>query len=320
MLAAGALTGLLGLAAAGCGSSTSTSSTGASASHATHTTVPVTHTPHVRLAPADPIVFGPARTTGTLGFTPVVSVRGRSAAWLSRVPGDGEPITLLRFDQSALKLALHAGSVDPGGSGWQYGSSIGPTELHAVVAGFEGGFKFTDGVGGFLSQGRLEKALAPGFASVVTYADGSTDIGAWKSEVPAAGRTVFSVRQNLSPLIDHGQIASTVSTCVIKCWGPTLGGGLASARGALGIDASGRLIYAGGERLTVDALARALLNAGVVRAIELDINPEWVNLYLYGHGAGSGPVKPIPMIPSQPGIPGQLLTPYSRDFFTVVAR
>lgn len=227
---------------------------------------------------------------------------------------------MLRFNQSLLKLALHSGSVDPGGSRWRYGASIGPVERRKVVAGFEGGFMLSDHVGGFYSQGRTALGLSPDLASVVTYANGQTDIGSWKREVPARGATVFSVRQNLRLLVDHGRASPRATSCVIACWGPTLGGGLYSARGALGIDAAGRLIYAGGERLSVSALASALTARGVRRAAELDINPEWVNLYLYTHHGARHVVGALPMIPGQPGIPGQLLAPYRRDFFTVIAR
>jgi len=126
------------------------------------------------------------------------------------------------------------------------------------------------------------------------------------------------VRQNLTLLIDHGAPAPTLD-CV-SCWGATLGGISDPARAALGITADGRLIWAGGEHLTVADLARALLGAHVVRAVELDINPEWVAAYLYGRRGGKGPLAPVPMVPGQPGVPGQFLIPYSRDFFTIVAR
>ena len=316
------LLGVLGLAFAGCGSSSSSSSpppAAASPSTVSRVTSTASHTTSSSAAPAIPVVLPAAGVQGNVGWTPVVSIGGQTAAWLSRVPGEGEPITMLRFDQGLTRLALHSGSMDPGGSGWQYGDSIGPAEQPKVVAGFQGGFKLLDDVGGFLSQGRLEHPLSTGRASIVTYISGQSDVGAWRSEVPAIGQAIFSVRQNLYPLIDHGQAASNVSSCVIACWGPTLGGGLASARGALGIDSAGRLIYAGGERLTVSALAGSLVSAGVQRAAELDINPEWVNLYLFRHEAG-GSIGIIPMIPGQPGIPGQLLMPYNRDFFTVVVR
>jgi hypothetical protein len=64
-------------------------------------------------------------------------------------------------------------------------------------------------------------------------------------------------------------------------------------------------------------IARALVGAGVVRAVELDINPEWVAGYLYIHHRGVP--SAVPVVPGQLGIPGRFLAPYSRDFFTILA-
>ena len=105
-----------------------------------------------------------------------------------------------------------------------------------------------------------------------------------------------------------------------RCWGATLGGVSDPARSALGITSDGRLVWAGGERLTPSALAAALLGAGVIRAVELDINPGWVAGYLYGHRGGVAPLAPVPLVPGQNGVPGFFLAPYSRDFFTIEAR
>jgi hypothetical protein len=58
----------------------------------------------------------------------------------------------------------------------------------------------------------------------------------------------------------------------------------------------------------------------VARAVELDINPEWVAAYLYGHQGGVASLAAVPIVLGQPGVPGQFLVPYSRDFFTVIAR
>ena len=124
--------------------------------------------------------------------------------------------------------------------------------------------------------------------------------------------------QDLKLLVDHGAPAASVETCATECWGATLGGDVAVARSALGIRDDGQLVWAAGESLSPAALARALTDAGVQRAVELDINPEWVAGYLYVHH-GSGPVA-VPVVPGQTGIPGALLSPYSRDFFTVLSR
>ncbi|HYB22781.1 MAG TPA: phosphodiester glycosidase family protein, partial [Solirubrobacteraceae bacterium] len=134
--------------------------------------------------------------------------------------------------------------------------------------------------------------------------------------VPAAGRTIASVRQNLPLLIDHGTAASALGC--LSCWGATLAGVSDPARSALGIQADGHLVWAAAEHATIGELADALLSAGVVRAVELDINPEWVAGYLYGHRGGAGPA-PVPVVPGQNGIPGQYLAPWSRDLFTIVA-
>ena len=126
------------------------------------------------------------------------------------------------------------------------------------------------------------------------------------------------MRQNLSLLIDHGRAASTLDC--LSCWGATLGGVSDPARSALGVQPDGHLVWAGAEHATVSDIADALLSAGVVRGIELDINPEWVAGYLYGHRGGAGPLAPVvPVVPGQQGIPGQYLAPWSRDFFTIAA-
>jgi hypothetical protein len=192
---------------------------------------------------------------------------------------------------------------------------IAGLERRRLVAAFNGGFRLNVGAGGFESFGRTAAPLSAGLGSVVTYTDGTTDIGSWHHEVPTPGRTIASVRQNLSLLIDHGTAASTLD-CV-RCWGATLGGVIDPARSALGIQPDGHLIWAGAEHATASAIADARLNAGVVRAVELDINPEWVAGYLYGHRGGAGPLAPIPIMPGQQGIPGQFLEPWSRDFFTM---
>jgi hypothetical protein len=225
---------------------------------------------------------------------------------------------MLAFDQRLVQLHLHSGTTDAGASGWRFGPSVAGSEMHHLVAAFNGAFKFSTGSGGFMSYGRVAVPLRDGLGSVVTYADGTTDVGSWGSEVPAHGRRVVSVRQNLPLLIDHGSAAPNLG-CV-SCWGATLGGVADPARSALGVTADGRLIWAGGEHLTVSALAGALLGAGVVRAVQLDINPFWVAGYLYGHRGGKGPLAPVPVVPGQSGIAGEYLAPWSRDFFTVVTR
>jgi hypothetical protein len=250
----------------------------------------------------------------TAGWSAVAWVRSLPAAWLSERSG----VTLMRFDQGLVHLTLHAGSSDGGTVGWTYGDRITPREIHLLVAAFNGGFKLTYPNVGFMSGGHVAVALKSELASIVTYRDARTNIGAWHAGVPSARGEVFSVLQNQRLLIDRGVVASSVSGCILKCWGGTVGKRAKVARSGLGITAGGQLVWAAGKRLAPADLAAALIAAGSVRAIELDINPDWVAGYLYAHGGHSGPT-PVPVVPGQLGIAGRLLEPYSRDFLAVVA-
>jgi hypothetical protein len=258
-----------------------------------------------------PLVTGPGQPGPV--WKPVASIGAQPAAWIALRSG----VTLLRFDQRLLHLALHAGSGEPEGRGWTYGDRIGASEIHRVLAAFNGGFKLDYGSVGFLADGRVAVPLTAGLGSIVTYQNGTTDIGAWQEGVPASGLRVASVLQNLHLLVEHGVAAPTIHNCIQGCWGGTLGGGPDVARSALGITGEGQLVWAAGESLSPAMIAQALIGAGVVRGVELDINPEWIAGYLYVHH-GSGP-SVVPVVPGQSGIPGHFLAPYSRDFFTILA-
>jgi hypothetical protein len=257
------------------------------------------------------VVNAPAHVGSS--WTTVARVHGLPAAWTSERAG----ATLMRFDQTLVHLTLHAGSSDGGERGWTYGDRIGAREIHSLVAAFNGGFKLTYRDVGFVSGHHVAVPLKAGLASIVTYTNGRTDIGAWRAGVPHAGTPVFSVLQNQHLLVDRGVAAANVESCLIACWGETIGSATSVARSALGISRSGQLIWAAGEQLTPGPLAHALIAAGAVRAIELDINPFWVAGYLYPHHP-SGPTA-VPVVPGQHGIAGELLETNSRDFFAIVA-
>ncbi len=318
-----ALAGLLSvLALAGCGGSLGSGASASTRPHAatsrpgaSRVSVTTTHTTPKRPPPPPrPELTAAASGSGPTPFVPALRWRGQTAVWIARSPGG---VTLMSFNQQLVALHLHSGTIDAGTLGWRYGPSIGGLERARLAAAFNGGFRLSTGAGGLESYGRVGSPLRAGLGSIVTYSDGSTDIGSWHQEVPTAGKQVVSVRQNLTLLIDHG--ATSATTGCQSCWGATLGGVPDPARSALGITADGRLIWAGGEYLTATDLAAALQAARVVRAVELDINPEWVAGYLYAHH-GSGAVIPVPAVAGQHGIPGEYLAPWSRDFFSLTVR
>ncbi len=266
----------------------------------------------VRRPPRALVVSSPP-AHATASWKAVARVNGKPAVWVAQRAG----ATLLRFDQALVHVDLHAGSSDGGVVGWRYGDEITSQEIHKVIAAVNGGFKLTYANVGFMAGGHVAVALKPGLASIVTYSDGTTDIGAWLAGVPSAHRAVYSVLQNQRLLVDHGAMAASVSTCILSCWGETIGNRTSVARSGLGITADGQLVWAAGEEMLPDQLAAALISAGAIRAIELDINPDWVAGYLYVHHPPAP--TPEPVVPGQLGIAGKLLQPDARDFLTFVA-
>ena len=173
-------------------------------------------------APARPVahlvvtVPGRART----GWSVVAKVRGKPAAWLAQRSG----VALMRFDQHLVHLTLHAGSSDGGSTGWTYGDQITPREVHLLVAAFNGGFKLTYGDVGFVAGGHVAVA-AQARARLDRHLHRRHDQhrGLAGTACRAQRKTVFSVLQNQQLLVDRGVAPASVATCIITCWGETIG-------------------------------------------------------------------------------------------------
>ena len=104
---------------------------------------------------------------------------------------------------------------------------------------------------------------------------------------------IASVRQNLALMIDNGQLDPALDENDTSKWGATLGNKALVWRSGVGVDANGALIYAGGPSLSVLSLARTLQAAGAVRAMELDINTDWVSAYTYVNDPATDPNAPV---------------------------
>ncbi len=220
------------------------------------------------------------------------------------------------IDPTVLTLSLVPGAREPGGT-WSTPPNLSGPAAASARAAFNGGFRFEDAHGGFYLDGREAVPLQEGAASVVIYADGRVNIGAWGSEV-AMGSDVKAVLQNLVPIVDKGQPAPSATYGDSRIWGNTLGANAVVARSGLGTTATGALVFVAGPALTALTLAESLQRAGAVRAMTLDINPEWVTFNYFNHGA-DGAVTPSKLYPSMQRPADRYLGPTdeSRDFFAV---
>jgi len=226
---------------------------------------------------------------------------------------DGSRVTVAIFS-GPVTFVLHDGSEDPGLAAGRVkaGPAVRGAERGRLLAAFNGGFKLSAGAGGYEQEGHVAAALRRGIASLVIDRSGQARIGVWGHGVPGRGEAVYSVRQNLTPLVLNGK--PTPAAADWSVWGATLGGGEFVARSALGQGADGDLEYAASMSASPADLAVALTRAGARVAMELDINPEWVQLDVARRPGG--PLRAA--IGGQSRAANQFLEGWARDFVTVL--
>jgi len=227
------------------------------------------------------------------------------------------------MDTRLLRATLYSGSFIPGGGPWKYTAPIEPSAARTLVAAFNAGFRIQDANGGYFTQGKTFLPLHPGGASFVIYRNGAVAIGSWGSELRMTP-AVEAVRQNLSLLVDNGRPVPGLNANDTTKWGFTLGNQVYVWRSGVGITANGALVYVGGPGLNITDLANLLVRAGAVRAMELDINTDWVNFATYRPASATGLAAPsngTDLLSGMAGTPQRYFYSWwSRDFFTMSAR
>jgi len=285
-------------------------------------------------APAALVPFGPPGSGGQGAW----SAAGRPVGGVPAVyettlvpPGGTQPAGLAWMDMGVLSARLYSGSGSPGGGPYRYTAPVAPAQAKTLVAAFNGGFKMNAARGGYYTEGRMIDPLRAGAASLVVYRDGSVDIGAWGSDVTMTPQVV-SVRQNLVPLVAGGRPASLAASANWRAWGSTCGAtscghGIPGVehqwRSGLGITADGAVVYAAGPALDPLQLAQLLVRAGVIRGMQLDINPAWPVFVTYDPPAGTlaAPSNGRKLLSSTMQGPWTFFeTWWARDFVTMSAR
>jgi hypothetical protein len=215
---------------------------------------------------------------------------GRTA--LSYLPGLAEPPEISHRGQAEVPSSLR----------------------HRLVATFNGGFPLETSNAGLVYRGHTVETMVNGIATLVEYRDGRIDIVRWEHGAHPGPRVWFA-KQNLPPIVYEGHLNPNLSDG--PEWGATVNNAVRVWRSGLGIDRHGNLIYAVANYQTVGSLAEILQRAGAVRALELDINEDWVSFITYRRPGASEPSNLLPDIyrPSD-----RYLTPDERDFFAVYAK
>ncbi|MEI6843987.1 MAG: phosphodiester glycosidase family protein [Actinomycetes bacterium] len=282
------------------------------------TSVPVIVGDH---APLTPLLVPALAGEGT--FRTVVTVKNQPAIQVAYMRPDEKHSSYLAgiswMSGSLLKFVQHPGHSEPGKlSLWSQKETIVPADRNGLLATFNSGFKMKDSQGGYYENGNTVGVLRPGGASLVIYRDGHADIGTWGTTVQMTP-DVLSVRQNLSLLVDNGQLAASVDSKKLSTWGMTVKNAYFVWRSGIGVTATGDFVYVAGDALSVHTLASLLQAAGAVRAMELDINTQWISYMWYE--AGKTPTTPIAKKLLGFARPAKrYFSISSRDFFAVYAR
>lgn len=250
----------------------------------------------------------------------VATVHGAPAIRVAALRPDDQHTSFVAgvmwIDPNLVRGQLQPGYLDPGGT-WPAASSITPTTQNSILAAFNSGFRFYQSHGGYYSDGRTAAPLQDNAASLILDKNGRATVGSWNNEVRMTPDTA-SVRQNLVMLVDNGHVSPSCSSGS-TVWGATVGNTAFIDRSGFGVTANGGEVFVAGPALSVCTLGNILTAAGVIRGMELDINPAWVN-GAYFHDQPTGPPQGFPLYPNQKTPPTRYFTPTSRDWFGWYAR
>ncbi len=226
------------------------------------------------------------------------------------------------MDTTLLKATLYSGSQIPGGGPYSHTAPVSPSAATSLVAAFNAGFLMSDAEGGYYTDGKTIVPMRTGAASFVVYKNGSSSVGQWGRDV-SMGPDVLAIRQNLDLLVDGGRVVPAAYTADPTQWGRTLGGADFVWRSGVGVTGDGALVYVGGPGLDIADLANILVRAGAVRAMELDINTDWVNFSTYQPSTPTGAASAAngtELLAGMTGTPGRYFEPWwARDFITMSA-
>jgi len=208
---------------------------------------------------------------------------------------------------------LVGGTREPGGHSWPGGAQVAQGDIPKLVATFNSGWKMSDTRGGFYLAGRSAGQLRAGQASLVIDDTGAATVGQWARDV-SMNPHVVAVRQNLALIVDHGRPVAGLTANSGQRWGSYENQHQYTWRSGFGVDAAGDLIYVAGANLTLPTLALALADAGVVRAMELDIHSALVSFASWTPSV-PGHVVPTKLLPGMERPAGRYLSADQRDFF-----
>lgn len=182
-------------------------------------------------------------------------------------------VYLYKFDLDRLKLEHIPGKED---TEFDFcNGEMSDEQRRKVRWIFSGGFQYIHGYYGMKYKNRVVLPPREKASTLLFYKDGSYKISEWKEEF-ASDPDIFAYRQNEFPLIIDGKITPMIN----KMWGltPKDVDPIYTVRSGLGFNNNNEMIFAFGDNLSAKSLAEAMVRAGVVNGMHLDMN--YYNVHL----------------------------------------
>lgn len=179
------------------------------------------------------------------------------------------------WDPRQLELHVVPGSQEPIGATGETGSGSVPRDgrtLTRLAAGFNGGFQALHGEWGVYAEGTLFLPPKPWGATLFALEGGDTGFGSWPGDRGAIPPEVLEFRQNLTSLVEDGQLNPYRRTF----WGGNVPGAPAgethTARTGLCSTREGFVAFFWGNGLTERSLGDAMLGVRCNYGVHLDMN------------------------------------------------
>jgi uncharacterized protein YceK len=211
-----------------------------------------------------------------------MTVRGVPVTYVATTAGGS--IGLLWMDTAVLRFRFIPGFAIPENTPVLPADRRPSSWVPWMAAAFNGGFKLSDGAGGYYYAGKVVRTLRPGLAALTITNAGRISVVKWGREQSSVANLLV-VRENLPLLVDSYR-ARTSPSDTARTWGVANGGLSHANRSALGQRADGSVVFAFGADVTPAAMAAAMVQVDARTAIALDMNKSWPGGFVYSHHAG----------------------------------
>lgn len=191
-----------------------------------------------------------------------------------------------------------------------------------LLAVFNGGYLARHGRWGMMVDGTAYLPPRDEGCTVAIHRDGRASIRMW-SALSASADELVSYRQTPPCLLEEGEVSPKLVAGDDKAFGGHDPAGKTRRRSAVGVDATGRvLFYALGFEPSPRELAEGLRAAGAVHAAQLDINWSWTRFLIFGRPTPDAELQVTStLVPKMTHrARGYVHHPHPRDFFYVRLR